>query len=577
MSKSISIFASLLVVFLPLSSLAQVPANTGTYYQSADGTKGASLKTAMFKIISKHKDVGYDGLWNVYKKSDVRPDGKLWDVYSSITNFTIGGSAQGASYKKEGDGYNREHTVPQSWFDKANPMRSDAFHVVPSDGYVNNRRGNYPFGEVNPNAVTFKSINNFCRLGISRTPGYNQTVFEPADEYKGDFARIYFYMCTAYQDRCTGWGGVFQNNTYQPIVDWQMNMLLRWAKEDPVSKKEIDRNNAIFEFQNNRNPFVDYPGLEEYVWGDKKNDTFSHDNYNSTPTLASPELSFQVTNVSAILGKDFTSPVLHNPHNLPVAYSSTNNSVATVDNNGVVTLHSTGATTIRAAFSGNAAYRAGEASYTLSVTNAEGDNIVGLPYNESFSETQGFFTIDNKQLSNKDYVWIHDIYNNVGMMKATGYYKINLETESWLVSPLINLAETSKPVLSFEHAINSYFNGNLAEEIYAMLQADNGEWVKMNISYPVKPSKGYSSFITVAIDLSQYRDQNIKIAFVYTSHSNSAGTWEIRNVSVQDSAPTGINSISYDANTTAVNLQGVRVDDTYKGIVIRNGRKYIQK
>lgn len=265
-----------------MMAFAQGPNSSGAYYKNANGLKGKALKTALYNIIGPHTNVGYDGLWNVYKDADKRSDGKVWDMYSSTTNFSFSAPH---NYSKEGDGYNREHSVPQSWFSKASPMKSDAFHVVPTDGYINNMRGNDPYGEVNTNTSYKQSINGFSKSGTSKTPGYSGRVFEPNDQYKGDFARIYFYMATAYEGRAENWGGVFgTHDSYKPIQQWQMDMLMRWAKEDPVSQKEIDRNNAVFKHQKNRNPFVDYPGLEQFVWGDSIDIAFSYDKYQSGST-----------------------------------------------------------------------------------------------------------------------------------------------------------------------------------------------------------------------------------------------------------------------------------------------------
>lgn len=265
----------LIAFFSALTASAQIPSN---YYSKADGKKGAALKTAMCGIIYTGSNPGYKALLELYHTSDKRADGKLWDMYSSTTNYVIGGPAENHQYSKEGDGYNREHSVPQSWFNEQAPMKSDGFHVVPTDGYVNNRRSNYPYGEVG--SATYSSNNNFSRLGSCTTTGYSGTVFEPNDEYKGDFARIYFYMVTCYENKCTSWsGGIFANTKYPGLAEWQLNMLLRWAKDDPVSQKEIDRNNAVYEHQGNRNPFVDYPGLEQYIWGTEKNTQFSYNDY----------------------------------------------------------------------------------------------------------------------------------------------------------------------------------------------------------------------------------------------------------------------------------------------------------
>ena len=277
-------FSLLTLLILVAQLFAQGPNNSGTYYKTADGQKGKALKTALFKIISTHKDIGYNGLYECYKKTDKRADGKVWDMYSNTTNFSF--SDNNGNYKDEGDMYNREHSVPQSWFKEASPMKADIVHVVPTDGYVNNRRSSYPFGETSE--PSWRSNNDFSKVGPSSVEGYTGTVFEPNDEYKGDFARIYFYMATCYEDKIARWvsngtaSTVLDGTPYPAYKKWYINMLLRWAKEDPVSQKEIDRNNAVYDCQQNRNPYVDYPGLEQYVWGDSTDVAFSYDNYDGT-------------------------------------------------------------------------------------------------------------------------------------------------------------------------------------------------------------------------------------------------------------------------------------------------------
>jgi len=214
-------------------ALAQGPNNSGTYYRPADGKSGKSLKTAMAEVIVDHSAISYSGLWKCFYTTDRRSDGKVWDMYSSATNYTMGGPQQGANYKKEGDSYNREHSMPKSWFNDARPMYTDLVHIVPTDGYVNNRRGNYPFGETN--GEQYQSAGGFSKLGRSTTSGYSGTVFEPADEYKGDFARIYFYMVTCYEKRVATWQSDMLDGTAYPALSrWALDLLLRWAKEDPV-------------------------------------------------------------------------------------------------------------------------------------------------------------------------------------------------------------------------------------------------------------------------------------------------------------------------------------------------------
>lgn len=238
------------------------------YYSSAYGKAGYELKTALYQIIKDPDVVSYDGLWTAFRSTDCTEDGKVWDIYADCS-FSFGGSDQCGNYKQECDCYNREHSFPKSWFDDAKPMYSDLFHLYPTDGYVNNRRGNLPLGEVGSASYTSHSG---CKMGSSAdpTPGYSGNVFEPLDEYKGDLARSYFYMATCYENRIANWSScpICNGTDDQSFDDWVVELLLQWHRQDPVSQKEIDRNNAVYAQQNNRNPFIDYPELVEKIWGD---------------------------------------------------------------------------------------------------------------------------------------------------------------------------------------------------------------------------------------------------------------------------------------------------------------------
>jgi endonuclease I len=250
------------LTYMSQTVFAQAPDG---YYNNANGKCGQNLRSALESIISNHKQRSYDNLWTDFYSTDTRSDGKVWDMYSNTTNFTFGTDKAG-NYSKEGDVYNREHSFPKSWFNDATPMYTDLYHIYPTDGYVNGRRSNYPFGEVG--TITYSSNNKFSKLGTASNSGYSGTVFEPADEYKGDFARTYFYMVTCYASKVNSWScDMLSNND---LSTWAINLLLKWSENDPVSEKEKNRIEAVYKIQGNRNPFIDCPGLEEYIWGNKK-------------------------------------------------------------------------------------------------------------------------------------------------------------------------------------------------------------------------------------------------------------------------------------------------------------------
>lgn len=260
----LAVFLLLVMVISPVRFFAQAPAG---YYNTANGLTGTPLRLALHNIIDNHMVKSYDFLWTAFKTTDDKPNGKVWDMYSDKPSGTPSyeytfTSDQCGNYSGEGDCYNREHSWPKSWFNDASPMVSDMFHLYPTDGYVNGKRSNYPFGEVG--SATWTSTNG-SKLGNCNYPGYSGTVFEPIDEYKGDFARTYFYMSTRYYTEDGSWGsnGMVNGADLEP---WAAKMLLEWHHNDPVSQKEVDRNNTVYGFQNNRNPFIDHPEWADYIW-----------------------------------------------------------------------------------------------------------------------------------------------------------------------------------------------------------------------------------------------------------------------------------------------------------------------
>ncbi len=261
---------TLFLLSLSIYILAQVPAG---YYNSAVGKTEAALKTSLSSIVESHTERTYANLWTDFQSTDKRADGKVWDMYSNCT-FTFGTNQDsGSGGSAECQYYNREHSMPKSWFNDATPMYTDLFHLYPTDKYVNNQRGNNPFGETTSPSATY---GNGSKLGPSTFAGYSGIVFEPTDEYKGDFARTYFYMVTSYDDKVANWvSDQLAGNSYPALSSWSVSLLLKWTRQDPVSTKEINRNNAVYGIQHNRNPFIDHPELAEYIWGTHKGEAWS--------------------------------------------------------------------------------------------------------------------------------------------------------------------------------------------------------------------------------------------------------------------------------------------------------------
>jgi len=262
---------SFLLLLLFTVSFAQIPSG---YYNAATGT-GYTLKTQLYNIIKGHTDNGYAGLYTTYQTSDVdnfyENDGTVLDMYSENPsgtdpyNYSTGTTQRCGSYSVEGDCYNREHIIPQSVFNEQSPMVSDAHFITPTDGKVNGMRSNYPHGTVG--SITYTSQNG-SKLGSSSVSGYSGTVFEPVNAFKGDIARMYFYFATRYENTVSGYSfPMFDGSANKVFTTAFLNVLLAWHAQDPVSAREIARNNAIYGRQNNRNPYIDHPEYVNQIWG----------------------------------------------------------------------------------------------------------------------------------------------------------------------------------------------------------------------------------------------------------------------------------------------------------------------
>ena len=287
----------MLAVLSLLASVASGEIPLG-YYNSAAGKTGEALQVALYNIIKGHTDISYSDVWTAFYSTDVKSNGKVWDMYSDVPGgvppyeYNLGTNQCGTGGGGvEGDCYSREHSFPKSWFNDISPMNTDLFHIFPTDQYVNNMHSNLPFADV---GVVTKTSLNGSKKGSCATAGYSGTVFEPIDAYKGDFARAYFYMATRYENVIATWfsndpyaDAVLNGTSYPAFETWYLNMLIDWHIQDPVSAKEIARNDSIYKIQLNRNPFIDHPEYVDSVW---------------MPSGPQPEPSNHVTGFAAATG-----------------------------------------------------------------------------------------------------------------------------------------------------------------------------------------------------------------------------------------------------------------------------------
>lgn len=278
-------------IFIPALLAAEVPAS---YYSSVNGLADKDLKNALSKLIYNHTTVSsYNALPEYFKQTDVYPGTNIWwDMYSDVpvtTNGTFGSHM------------NREHSFPKSWWGggENTPAYIDLNHLYPSEKNANMAKSNFPLGEVQ--SSTFD--NGVVKVGypVTGQGGGSAKVFEPDDEYKGDFARTYFYMVTCYQNLTwtPKYMYMLRQDLYPTLKDWAIDLLLKWNRQDPVSDKETDRNETVYKIQNNRNPFIDMPELAEYIWGNKIGQKF----YVGQSPSGDPELITPVQDMSLDFGQ----------------------------------------------------------------------------------------------------------------------------------------------------------------------------------------------------------------------------------------------------------------------------------
>jgi len=276
------------IIAFPAIISSQAPEG---YYSGTESLSGYALKSKLHDIIStKTYNYHYDDLKTLYGQTDIDKyydydasnSTYLLDIYSNnptgttAYHYTLNNIIGSAN--AEGLGWNREHMMPQSSFNSAYPMYSDLFFVVPTDARINQLRSNYPYGKAG--STVYYNFTNGSKQASNGTPNatYTGRVFEPINEFKGDIARSLLYYAVRYEGKLGSFN--FTTNASDPTKDqnpldgteekayenWYIAMLLNWHQLDPVSQREIDRNNSVFNIQKNRNPFIDHPEWVGLIW-----------------------------------------------------------------------------------------------------------------------------------------------------------------------------------------------------------------------------------------------------------------------------------------------------------------------
>jgi len=318
----------LFILFVSLSTLtAYVWAQPLSVeeYRRVQGLNQAALKTALHDLIQPRKVLNYGGkgegyTWSGFAVTDVMSDGSVRDRYSNIRREFEGLNAV--------TGMNIEHIWANSWWGHTvNNAYCDLFNLYPADGAANGRKSNNPIGIVDG---TVAYDNGVTKVGKSSSYSTDQliTAWEPADEWKGDFARTYFYMATTYQHMTDEWQTkegllTIDPTSWTTMRPWVYELMLSWAADDPVDDIERDRNEAIYTIQGNRNPYVDYPELADYVWGSRNDEVFYIDPASTTPELFVPVQDATIDFGLQALSLGMDHRIMVRGRNLPTGLTAT--------------------------------------------------------------------------------------------------------------------------------------------------------------------------------------------------------------------------------------------------------------
>lgn len=486
------------IALCALGTSAQIPLD---YYADLNGKHGSELKDAIHKIIGQDPAIsmlsygsGNNHTWWGFYVTDRREDNSVVDRYSYDVRYF---GDRGSSIS----GMNIEHSFPKSWWGGAtNNAYKDLFNLMPCEASINSSKSNYPMGEVV--RVTTAGGDNGCTRVGEGEDGYKY--WEPADEWKGDFARGYMYMATAYQNLT--WSGsqallILQNGSYPTLKPVAYELYLKWARADKVNEIEVKRCSDVYDIQHNRNPYVDFPNLMEYVWGD------------------SMYIDFNV--------------------------------LTTVKSNQII-----------------------------------GSSDVTELYASTFLGDQGGCSIENVTVPNSSFaVWSNSAqYGWTGKGARGSSDNITCyETDALLLTPEIDLSGFRKAALKFEHAVNYC---STPKEYLSVLVKDCDTGVEKDISDRISWPSGSSWKFNSSgnVDLTDFAGRLIRVIFRYTSSTAVAGTWEIKNLSINGSDVVGVEQRLIDTTSGETvpaeyySIDGRRVNPlTYRGVVIRRQGTQVTK
>lgn len=553
---------------IAISEFANSTNLPGTYYNTATGT-GATLKTSLYNIINGHTVRTYTNILTDFISTDEKPNGKLWDMYSTPACTTTPSyeydqsSGLCGTATVEGDCWNREHAWPNSWFGGINGTDggvdsegsiayTDEHHIVPTDGLVNYDRSAWLYGDVTTPGTTYS---NGSILGTgSISGGYSGTYFEPIDDYKGDFARMYFYMITRYEVDLASWESragmgdwIMDGSTYPGLEQWYIDKLVSWHTIDPVSQKEKSRNDAIYSLQGNRNPYIDDPTFVDLVWGTNPALVVSPTSLTGLDYIdgagPSAQQSFDLSGVYL----DGTSVTVTAPTNFEVCLTVGGTYTASI--NVAYTAPTLSATTIYVKLKTSLAVNTYSGNITANDNGTASDVTVAIdgevsissvptttiPYSQPFTSDLDDCSTYNVSGATKE--WIY----SGGVAQMNGYNTGDLE-EDWLIIPGIDFDSYSNEEMTFnsEWQYGTDDASNYIKLLYSSDYSGSGDptsatWTELSFTHPSSATTQTASDV---IDLTVISGTNVYIAFKYNYNSGSYRRWDIDDILIQSVVPT---------------------------------------
>lgn len=504
----------LLSLLLPCAVLAGIPKD---YYNAANGKKKAELKAAMHDIIQPKTVLsygsGYQKTWSGFYVTDQTSDGYIIDRYSPRSTWKKFSSSDNVNSADAPSGMNIEHSFPKSWWGGGSNVKAykDLFNLMPCESGINSTKSNYAMGKV----TSSDRGNGFTKVGQGPTSSGTKWLWEPADQWKGDFARDYFYMVTAYSDLNWTSNGLdmLEQNDWPTMQQWAYELLLQWARQDPVDEIERKRNDDVYSIQENRNPFVDYPYLAEYIWGDS----------------------------------------------IDVAFD------------------------VNSSFTGDGSQGGDDETPAFAT-------LVDCSMKSGFEKP--FFVRNNE--GGEGSAWTSDATFGA---KANAYNLPNKEADEYLMFNL-DLTMVEGAVLTFQHATGYNKTIPVKDTYFQVLFSYNYDgvpedaaWHLLDATFPsLQSSSTFTSYVSSGdISLAACTGRNITLAFRYISNSTASYCWEIKDVKVTgyfipDALPLITEEDAEEemvngqwSNGNCFDLSGRRVLWNSKGIVIRNGKKILQR